>query len=310
MDMLVRVAETGSMTVAAQQMGLTPAAISAAVQRVEEVIGVRLFERTTRSLHPTKEGLVVLEGCQDVVGRWQLTLEEVHGTQTELVGAVHISAPADTTYELLSPVVARLAQEHPKLRFVVHTSDAVQHLHRDAIDMAIRYGPLQDSRLLARKLAKWPRVLVASPAYLKERGEPQTPDALSGHRCLTLQLSGSPALSWLLRKDGKAHHVRLDSPLCGDGYLARRWAIDGLGIAFKSLFDVVDDLRVGRLVQVLPHFVGDSVAIHAVFPSRHFLPARVRALDAAIETAFTTRSERCQAWLEGRLEPAEGGAKA
>lgn len=300
MELLVRVAETGSMSLAARQMNLTPAGVSAAVGRVEEALGVRLFERTTRSVHPTDAGLAMLEGCRDVVERWQRTLEEVQGERSELAGTVHLSAPADTTYQILAPVVVAVSEEHPRLQVVMHSSDAVQHLHRDAIDMAIRYGPLQDSTLSARKLADYPGVLVAAPAYLDRWGRPRTPADLVEHRCLTLQLSSVAVTSWTLHDRGGApHEVPLRSPLCGDGYVARRWAVAGMGIARKSLFDVIDDLEAGRLERVLPGCASGSFAIHAVFPSRRYLPARVRTLDTAITAEFSARAVRCDAWLSG-----------
>ncbi|MEZ4268780.1 MAG: LysR family transcriptional regulator [Myxococcota bacterium] len=304
MELLVRVAETGSMTLAARQLHVTPAAVSATIQRIEDAIGVRLFERTTRTLHPTDEGLLVIEGCQEVVERWQRALDDARGDGAELGGTVHLAAPADTTYQVIQTAVAELCATHPKLRVVVNTSDAIQHLHRDAIDMAIRYGALQDSTLTARTLATAPRILVAAPAYLAQRGTPETPDALSDHRCLTLQLSNVPAVSWRLERGGEVHVLTVESPLCGNGYLARQWAIAGMGIAFKSLFDVIDDLEAGRLVRVLPEYTGGDLPIHAVFPSRRFQPARVRALDAAITAQFAARSARCDAWMRGPAAPA------
>ncbi|MCH9681335.1 MAG: LysR family transcriptional regulator [Deltaproteobacteria bacterium] len=297
MELLVRVARTGSMTVAAQQLHLTPAAVSASVQRIENAIGVRLFERTTRSLHPTDEGLVVIGGCQDVVDRWQRALDEARGHRKELEGTVHLSAPADTTYQILETIVGTLCMEHPELRVVLDTSDAVMHLHRDAIDMAIRYGPLADSTLSARKLAEHPGVLVASPSYLAARGTPRTPEDLARHRCLTLQLSSVPVTSWALHRDGEVRAVALRSPLCGDGYLARRWALAGMGIALKSLFDVIEPLEDGRLVRVLPEYTSGQIAIHAVFPSRRFQTARVRAVLLAVAEQFDARAARCDAWL-------------
>ena len=299
MKLLLRVAETGSMTLAARQMHVTPAAVSAAVGRVEDALGVRLFERTTRSIHPTEEGLVVLEGCRDVVERWQQTLEEARGAAGELVGAVHLSAPADTTYQLLAPVLVEVSEQHPRLQVVVHPSDAVQHLHRDAIDMAIRYGSLQDSTLSARKLVDCWGVLVAAPAYLERCGHPRTPEDLLGHRSITLQLASVAVASWTLYGHGTTEEIRLRSPLCGDSYLARQWAIAGMGITMKSLFDVVDDLEAGRLARVLPDYTTGPMAIHAIFPSRRYQPARVRALDTALTAAFVARSARCDAWLDG-----------
>ncbi len=297
MQLLVRVAEAGSMTRAAQQLHLTPAAVSAAIQRIETSLGVRMFERTTRSLQPTDEGLVIIEGCVQVVEAWQRTLHNARGEHDGLEGSVHLSAPADTTYQVLQSVVAEFAEQHPKVRIVLHSSDVVQHLHRDAIDMAIRYGALQDSTLSARRLAASPSVLAAAPAYLDAMGTPETVDALVEHRCLTIQLYGAPVLSWTLHREAQTQTINVEGGLCGDGYIARQWALQGRGIVLKSLFDIVDDLEAGRLVQVLPEYTAGPFAIHAVFPSRRFLPARVRALDNAITQQFNHRSARCEAWL-------------
>lgn len=302
MEVMVRVAEAGSMTVAARQLHLTPAAVSAMVGRVEDSLGLRLFERTTRAIHPTDEGLVVLEGCQEIVAQWERTLERVRG-QPELEGAVHLSAPADTTYQVLAPVACEISEAHPNLQLVLHTSDAVHHLHRDAIDMAIRYGELQDSGLMARKLADSPSILVAAPDYLERRGAPRVPQELCAHRVVTLQLSGTVVTSWRLESYGGSETVSLGSPLCGDGHFSRQCALAGKAIARKVLFDVIDDLEEGRLVRVLPSHTSGVTGIHAVFPSRRFMPARVRAVDSAVSEAFAHRVRRCNDWLEHETTP-------
>lgn len=296
METLVRVAETGSMTAAARQLHLTPAAVSALVRRVEESLGVRIFERTTRSVRPTEEGLVVLEGCHEVVARWQQTLDRILDPESGLSGLVHVAAPSDTAYQILAPVVLALTEAHPNLQITVHASDALHHIHEDAIDMAIRYGPLDDSSLMARKLADAPRVLVASPDYLERRGHPHDPEDLATHRCLTLKLGEVPESRWALRRDGVSHEVPLQGQLCADGHLARLWAVAGEGIASKSLIDVIDDLEAGRLVRVLEDYSGPSMPIHAVFPSRRYLPSRVRALDESLAEAFAVRAARCEVY--------------
>lgn len=297
MQLIIRVAETSSMTLAAQQLHMTPAAVSAAINRIEKSIGIRLFERTTRSLHLTDEGAVILGGCEEVVMQWQQTLDDAKGHRTELEGTVHLSAPADTSYQILQGVVAQLCVEHPKLHVVLNVGDAVHHVHREAIDMAIRYGPLQDSTLTARKLLDSPRILVASPAYLNQNGEPKTLQSLTTHRCLTLHLSNTPTVEWTLHGHNETHTLSIESPLCGDGFLARQWAISGMGIAFKCLFDVIDDLEAGRLIQILPDYIGDRVAIHVLSPSRRFQPTRVKALTHMLMAHFGAREERCQSWL-------------
>lgn len=307
MELLVRVAETGSMTLAATQLHLTPAAVSAAVQRIESAVGVRIFERTTRSLHLTDEGAIVIDGCQDVLSRWQQTLDDAREGRRDLEGTVHLSAPTDTTYQLLESVVVEVCAAHPNLRVVLDASDRVKHLHEQAIDLAIRYGTLSDSTLAARKLAESPGILVAAPTYLERSGVPQTLADLSEHRCLTLHLSNTPSVTWKLQRDGTWETFTLQSPLCGDGYLARRWAIAGMGIAYKGLVDVIGDLEAGRLVRVLPSYTGKLIGVHAVFPSRSFLPARVRVLDAAISSRFEVLAARCASWLNESGEPGAMG---
>lgn len=295
--MLLRVAECGSMTLAAQQVNLTPAAVSAGVQRVESALGVRLFERTTRTLHPTEEGRAILDGCEAVTARWQQAVQAAHGGALEVEGAVRLAAPADTTYGGLEAAVLEACDAHPALQVVFEVGDSVQHVLRAGIDLAVRYGALEDSGLIARRLARAPGVLVASPAYLAERGAPRSPAALREHRCLTLQLAGAPLSTWTLQRAGQTQAVPLPVPLCGDGYQARRWAVQGRGVALKSLLDVIDDLEAGRLRRVLPAWSGPEMPVHAVLPSRRFQPARVRVVDEAVRAYFAGRAARCEAWL-------------
>lgn len=297
MQLLVRVAESGSMTQAARQLDLTPAAVSAAIQRIESALGMRLFERTTRSLHPTREGLVVIEGCKDTVGRWTRTLDEARGSEATFEGTLRIAAPADTAHQLLSEPIAAFSIEHPAVRVVVHATDTLQNVIQDALDVSIRYGQLADSTLVARRLAESPRLLVASPSYIAAHGVPHTPHDLLSHRLLTLQLGNSPERSWSLLRAKEAVELAVDSPLCGNGLLIRQWALAGHGIAFKSLIDVVDDLEAGRLVRVLPDFDGGVSAVHAMFPSRQFIPARVRALVDHLAQGLAAREARSNAWL-------------
>lgn len=296
MQLLVRIAETGSMTRAARQLDLTPAAVSATVQRIEKALGIRLFERTTRSLHPTREGLVILDGCQDTVQRWARALDEAQGSAATLEGPIRLAAPSDTTHQVVAEAIAIFCDQHPGVRVIVHATDTMQNVLQDALDVSLRYGALQDSTLVARKLAESPRILVASPDYLDGHGTPDSPEGLSAHRLLTLQMGNAPERAWSLRHAGKVVDVHVDSPLCGDGLLVRQWAVAGRGIAFKSLLDVVDDLLAGRLVQVMPNVDGGTGAIHAVYPSGQFVPARVRGLVAHLATHLAMREARCNEW--------------
>ncbi|MEM6930201.1 MAG: LysR family transcriptional regulator [Myxococcota bacterium] len=294
MELVVRVAETGSMTQAARQLHVTPAAVSGALQRVEEELGIRVFERTTRSIHPTGEGRLVIDGCRETVERWQQIVDEARTGHADLAGTVHLAAPSDTCYGIVGDVVAELSAAHPELRFVLDISDAIQPLHRDAIDLAIRYGPLADSTLAARKLVELPPILVAAPSYLERAGAPPAPASLGAHCLLTLHTASRPTREWMLGpSDDALQTLPVGSPLCGDGYMVRQWARDGRGIALKSPLDVIEDLEEGRLVRVLPGLRGPQQPIHVVFPSRRAQPARVRAVDAAIAARIQQRAARC-----------------
>ena len=306
MEVLVRVAEAGSMTRAARQLDLTPAAVSATVQRAETALGLRLFERTTRTLHPTREGQIIVEGCQQTIRRWRRALDEARGDGATLEGLLRVAAPADTTEALVGPAVAAFAEAHPGVRVVTLASDSLQDVLGDALDITIRYGVLRDSTLVARRLAEGPRVMVAAPAYLRARGTPTVTGDLIDHRLLTLQIRNSPEQTWTMHSEGRVVSLSVRSPLCGDGLTVRRWAVAGHGIAFKSLFDVVDDLDAGRLVRVLPDVDGGTTPIHAVLPSRRFVPARVRAFVDVLAERFGARAERCAAWDSRSTRGASG----
>lgn len=297
-QLLVRIADSGSLTAAAKQLRRSPAAASAALTRLEEEIGLRLFERTTRSIHPTEEGAAVIEACEEILARWQRTLDELKGDEGAPSGLVRVSAPTDLSHQLIAPLLLSFCRAHPRVQLILDASDSVHKIHREAIDLALRYGALPDSSLPARKLHSSPTVLVAAPAYLKQHGHPQRAEELSQHRLLTLQLKDSPAKAWTLSDGETETRVEIQSPLCADGLLTRRWAIAGEGIARKSLFDVIEDLEAGRLIHVLPQLRGREMPIHLILPSRRFLPRRVRALTEAIVAGFAERNAQVERWLQ------------
>jgi len=284
------------MTRAARQLELTPAAVSAIVQRAESTLQLRLFERTTRSLRLTREGEVLVEGCAETMRRWRQALDEARGDDAALDGVLRVAAPTDTSALVVGPAIAAFCAAHPAVTVIAHATDSLQDVLADALDVTVRYGALRDSTLVARRLAEAPRVLVAAPSYLASHGVPASVDALREHRLLMLQLRNAPEHTWSLYLRGAAlQPLTIDASMCGDGLQVRRWAVDGHGVAFKSLFDVVDDLEAGRLVRVLPEVDGGVAALHAVLPSRRFVPARVRRFVDLLAERFAERAARCEA---------------
>jgi DNA-binding transcriptional LysR family regulator len=196
-----------------------------------------------------------------------------------LEGEIHLASPSDLGRQILSPMLDAFLQLHPGLRMVLHISDGMHDLLRERVDIAVRYGELRDSSLVARLLHTGPRSLVASPGYVAAHGMPAHPRDLAQHNCLALYLNGRPQLQWTFTRDGVEFTVKVHgNRRADDGALVRQWAVEGRGIAYKSRLDVQADLRAGRLVELLPEWQTDLLPVHAIVPAREHMPLRVRRL--------------------------------
>lgn len=304
LNLFIQVARSGSFSAAARQLALTPAAVSATIKRIEASLQRRLIERSTRALRLTPEGERFLDTCEALTARWAEGTAARRSDPGAVDGEVQLAAPADTTYQLLSPWLAPWLAAHPGLRLSLHVSDRLHDVRRESVDIAVRYGALPDSGLVARPLCSGPRIAVASPAYLRRRGTPRTPAELVGHDCLLWMLGGRANRDWRFWRGrhlrGEGELVRVAGVLCGDGSLARHWALQDRGIASKALCDVLDDLEAGRLVQVLPGHRGDEVPVHALLPSRAYVPARVRVVLDQLVERFAALQRRMDAWRAPR----------
>jgi len=277
LQLFLRLADAGSLSAAARQLQLTPAAASASLKRLEAALAVRLVERSTRSMRLTPEGELLREHAQRALGVLDDARSLLGAQRERLEGELHIAAPSDLGREVLSPMLDGFLAQHPGLRLSLHVSDAMHDLLRERVDLAVRYGQLADSTLVARPLATTERVLVASPDYLARHGAPQQPSELAQHNCLSLYLGGRPQLQWRFERDGQATTVRVQgNRRADDGALVRQWALQGVGIAYKAKFDVWADLRAGRLVRLLPGWGGERFPLHAIVPAQRHMPLRVR----------------------------------
>lgn len=279
LQLFLRLADAGSLSAAARQLQLTPAAASASLKRLEALLKVRLVERSTRSLRLTPEGELLREHAQRALGSLDDAMSLLGARRERLEGEVHIAAPSDLGRQVLSPVLDGFLAQHPGLRVALHLSDAMHDLRREQVDIALRYGVLRDSGLVARHLHTTTRVLVASPAYLAEHGSPSHPQELERHNCLPLTLGGRAQMVWPFAKGTQTLEVRVSgNRRADDGGLVREWALQGLGVAFKSRLDVLADLRAGRLVALLPLWTRAPFPLHAVLPGNRHVPLRVRRL--------------------------------
>ncbi|MGN6315844.1 LysR family transcriptional regulator [Trinickia sp.] len=281
--LFVEAARLGGISAAGRKLGVTPAAASARLAKLEAALSTRLFERTTRQLRLTDEGRLYLRHCMRALQALDDADAALQAGRTVVRGKIRISTTSDFGRNMLMAWLDEFNALHPEVTFALTLADSVSNLLHDDIDLAIRFGaPKEDSSLIARRLATNRRVLVASPDYLARRGEPASPADLARLDCIVLSIASGPLNEWrFVRGEETADYTApLDtSRETNDGAVTRIWAVDGYGIALKSLWDIDADLRAGRLRIVLPdwRYAWDT-PLHALFHRNRYRPPRVRAL--------------------------------
>lgn len=279
LNLFLRVLDLGSISAAARSLDLSVAVASQRLKRLEAELGVRLFHRTTRRLHPTPEGTALARQGRVLVEELETLGSDLRGAAREVAGTLRVTMSATFGRLHVSPLLPAFLAAHPKLRLHMHLSDNLVDLVKEGFDLAIRIGALEDSGLVARAIAPNRRVLCASPEYLHRRGIPATPADLVHHECLLLTGRDGRQDAWRLG-DGREGEtlVRVQGHFESNfGELLRDAAVAGQGIAMHSLWHVADDLRAGRLCVVLPGFPPSTTAISAVMPQRRLVPPRVHA---------------------------------
>jgi DNA-binding transcriptional LysR family regulator len=276
---LIETARGGSLTAAARALGITPAAASATLKRLETQLGTRLFERSTRAMRLTSQGQVLLDYARRAFDLLAEGESQIAADRAELVGSIRLACSSDLARTTLLPWLGEFLESHPGLELTLSVGDLPLDVVRDEVDVAVRYGKLADSRLVARKLAVTRPVLSASPAYLRRHPAPQTPADLLQHNCLTFERNGRRHQLWRFALDGQWTEVRVNGDRSADdASLVREWALAGAGIVLKSGIDQRQDLASGALVRLLPEWETEPYPLHALLPSGRFVPHRVRAL--------------------------------
>ncbi|CAG9204251.1 LysR family transcriptional regulator [Burkholderia vietnamiensis] len=271
------VAAKGSLSAAAHAEGVAPAIIGRRLDALEERLGVKLLVRTTRKLTLTFEGSAFLEDCQRIINDMQNAEASVSAGGVKASGHLRISAPAGFGRRHVAPLVPEFSGAHPDVSVTLDLSDRMVDLVNEGFDCAVRLGELPDSSLVSLKLGENRRVCVASPAYLARRGTPATLAELVRHNCLALAANANQQRGWTFQEDGKVVSIRVSGTMeCSDGAVLHEWCLAGYGLAWRSWWEVGDDVAAGRLVSVLDAFAAPPIGIHAVFPQRRHLPLRVR----------------------------------
>lgn len=290
LQLFIAAADAGSFSAAARRLDLGPVQASATIARLERELGVRLFERSTRRLRLTDAGEQWLPHARQLVATWedgQASLREAAGVEQPLSGRLRVSLPSDVgrqhLWRWIEDFIA--AEAGPRLALELRLSDRVADLVQEPVDYAVRYGEPPDSSLVALPLAPDNRrVLCASPAYVARHGQPRTPTELKVHDCLRWGLGESVHGRWrFATPDGETTAVEVGgSRIADDGGLVREWAVAGLGIAYKSRLDVAADLAAGRLLALLPDWLGEPAPLHWMAVGRHRLTPALRRLAESI----------------------------
>jgi DNA-binding transcriptional LysR family regulator len=281
------VATKGSLTAAANAEGVAPAVIGRRIDALEERLGVKLLVRTTRRITLTHEGSAFLEDCQRILGELANAEASVTEGGVKASGHLRITAPAGFGRRHVAPLVPRFLSQHPDVSLSLNLSDRVVDIVNEGFDCAVRVGDLPDSSLVSVRLADNRRMCVATADYLKRNGTPKHPSDLPKHRCLLLSSESSQPRGWAFTVDGKVVHLRPGGTLdCSDGQVLHDWCAQGMGIAWRSTWEVQDDIADGRLVAVLEDFAAPPNGVYAVFPQRKHLPLRVRLWIDFIKLAY------------------------
>lgn len=295
LQLFVRAADLGSLSAAARVMDMSPAVASAALKRIEALLGVRLLARSTRSLRLTAEGQGFLDYARASLSSLDEGRRLLARGQEQVSGVLQLSAPSDFGRNVLLPWLDEFQREHPQLTVRLLLGDRIVDLFRHPVDIALRYGEPEDSSLVALPVARDNRrVLCASPNYLARKGEPRQLEHLLQHNCLLFMLGTRVHDHWQFH-DGKRE---LGLTVSGDRFsddadVVRLWAVAGAGIAYKSWLDVAGDVQAGRLKVLLPELECERAPLNMLCAHRAQLSKPVNLLRDML-------SERCATLSEAR----------
>jgi LysR family transcriptional regulator, regulator for bpeEF and oprC len=282
----VTVVQSGSFTRAADVLRSQKAHLSRQVSELEAELGVRLLERTTRALHLTEIGREIFGRAVGILSAVEDTQHVAHAVHSEPHGLLRLTVPLEFGLIAAFDWVRALLLTYPQLAIEVDSSSRIVDLVHEGYDLAIRIGPLPDSRLVARKLGELHYALYASPAYLQRHGTPQTPAELGQHALIAFAPGGKPAPLRLHRAGEKVEVDVLPRLRVDSRYAQRDATLAGLGIAENLTLIAEPEVAAGRLLRVMPDWSRAPVPVHAVFPSHRFLTPKVRAFVEHAQTHF------------------------
>lgn len=283
----LEVVKAGSLSGAAQELGVTTAAVSRRLAQLETRLGIRLLNRTTRRSTVTHEGEVYLEEGKRILGDLEELEQRVSSGQAMPKGLLRVNATFGFGRQFIAPAIAEFMELHPDVEVQLQLTDRPVNLIDDGYDVCIRFGDVPDARITSKRIASNRRLLCASPSYLERFGLPLSPTDLQRHRCIVIRESDATYGTWHLASCSTQATVKIRGTVStNDGEVAVSWALSGLGILLRSEWNVAPYLRSGRLREVLQDWQLPAADIHAVYPMKSNLSAKVRAFVQHLEKHF------------------------
>lgn len=286
MRAFVKVVDFGSLAEAARQLDLTRSAVSKGVKELEVGLSARLLDRTTRRVNPTEAGLAYYERCVDILARIEETELKITQLHEEPRGVLKVNAPMSFGTMHLGRAIADFMASYPKVKTELMLTDRFVDPIEEGFDVTLRIAQLEDSSLIARKLAPAKRALAASPEYLDQHGRPDDPSELMNHACLNYGHT-TTRQRWFLESNGRPLTVPIQSVFCANnGEVLREAAIAGRGITLLPMFLIGQDIAKGRLEVVLPEYDTTELGLFALYAPNRFLAAKVRVFIDFLKDRF------------------------
>lgn len=283
MAMFVAIVKYQGLAIAGRELGLSPATMTARLQSLEARYGVKLLNRSTRHLSLTDSGELYYKACLEILDNVSETENLIRSGIKEVKGSLRISAPKDIGKQYILPILSEFCKLYPNVVPYLYLNDRTINIVESSMDIVIRYGDLTDSSLISRCLSPSRRVLCASPAYLAQHGTPLIPEDLINHHCLAMLRNNEELKTWHFQgKEKKSTVTIIPKRLSDDGEVIRHWALEGAGIALKSILDVQADINSQRLVTLLNGYMKNfnistsSADLNVVYISKKYQPKRIR----------------------------------
>lgn len=297
MQAFVSVVQAKGFSNAARKSTLTKALLSKYVAQLENELGLRLLQRTTRHVSPTEAGRAYYERCIPLLEELEELESTVHDIQTEPSGELKISAPTSFAELHLMKVVSNFSKLYPKILITMELTDRMVDIVEEGVDLALRIGHLADSTLVASRISTIHTVAYASPEYLKQFGEPEVPEDLADHQCI-IDTNFKENGRWTFSQGGKKTSINVHgSHIVNSAIGARELVIEHNGISLSPIFVVADEIKAGRLKIILRNYEIDTYALFAVYSHRRYLSAKTRLFINILKEYFSSISD----WNKGAL---------